>query len=177
MVSPLANAINFLQEFGFYDVVLPFLLIFTIIFAVLEKTKIFGTEEVGGKQIPRKNINSMVAFVIALFFVAATKIVKAIQISLPQVALILVIIISFLLLAGSLIGGEEKSFKLGGTWVVLITIILFVAIVAVFFNAFGWLNPVLDYIKEHWEDTFIVSVIFFAIMIGTIIYIVREKKE
>ncbi|MBM3199831.1 hypothetical protein FJZ53_02750, partial [Candidatus Woesearchaeota archaeon] len=68
--SPLGGAIEFLKEFGFFDVVLPFLLVFTIVFAVLEKTKIFG----GGKE-SKKNINAMIAFVFALFFVSATNLV------------------------------------------------------------------------------------------------------
>ena len=49
MVTTLfGGAIEFLQEIGFYDVVLPFLLVFTVFFGVLEKTKIFGTEDKEG---------------------------------------------------------------------------------------------------------------------------------
>ena len=35
----LGGTIEFLQDFGFFDVILPFLLIFTITFGVLEKIK------------------------------------------------------------------------------------------------------------------------------------------
>ncbi|MDP2908831.1 MAG: hypothetical protein Q8N77_03415, partial [Nanoarchaeota archaeon] len=79
--SPLAGAIEFLNEFGFYDVVLPFLLVFTLVFAILEKTKIFGVEE----KKPKKNINAMIAFVIALFFVATTELVAGTREMLPNV--------------------------------------------------------------------------------------------
>jgi len=34
-----------LQDIGVVDVILPFILIFTIVFAVLEKTKILGEDE------------------------------------------------------------------------------------------------------------------------------------
>ena len=44
MVTPLNNAIEFLREFGFFNVVLPFLLVFTVVFGILEKTRLFGTE-------------------------------------------------------------------------------------------------------------------------------------
>jgi len=47
MTSPLVNAIEFLKEFCFFDVVLPFLLVFSITFAVLEKTRILGVESDG----------------------------------------------------------------------------------------------------------------------------------
>ena len=54
----LGGAVDFLQDFGFFDVVLPFLLVFTLVFGILEKTKIFGTEKVGDKEYPKKNINT-----------------------------------------------------------------------------------------------------------------------
>src|SRR3989344_2060049 len=62
----LGDAVKLLQDFGFFDVILPFLLVFTVVFGILEKTKIFGTE--GEKGHPKKNIDAMVAFVIAIFF-------------------------------------------------------------------------------------------------------------
>jgi len=42
--------INVLQQYGVLDFLLPFLLVFTIIYAVLSKTKILGGEE--KKQLP-----------------------------------------------------------------------------------------------------------------------------
>ena len=43
--SPFRTGIDFLDKLGVYEVLLPFLLIFTIVFAILEKTKVFGTED------------------------------------------------------------------------------------------------------------------------------------
>ena len=62
-----------LQQMGFYDYILPFLLIFTIIFAILEKTRIFGTEP-GTTNEPRKNINLVVALIIGLIVMVQTPI-------------------------------------------------------------------------------------------------------
>ena len=157
MASPLENAVQFLIDFGFFDVILPFLLVFTIIFAVLEKTRILGAE--GDKEKAKTNINSLVAFTIALFVVATKEIVRAIQVSLPQVALILIILISFLLLAGSFMK-DKFSLEERGFWKHFLTITSFLAIITIFLNAFGWLNPVLDYIRDKWQDTFVVSIIF-----------------
>ena len=38
-VSSFRSAIDFFGQVGVYDVILPFLLVFTIMFAILEKTK------------------------------------------------------------------------------------------------------------------------------------------
>ena len=107
MPSPLEIAVNFLKDFGFFDILLPFLLVFTIVFAILEKTMILGQEN----NKPKKNINAMVAFSIALFVVAASNIVAVLQQSLPMVTLVLIVIVSFMLLMGSFMGTGEFSFK------------------------------------------------------------------
>ena len=54
MVSPLESAINFFKEFGLFSVVLPFLLVFTIVFAILEKTKVLGTEGKKDEEHPKR---------------------------------------------------------------------------------------------------------------------------
>ena len=54
----LGGVIGFFQRIGIYDVVLPFLLTFTIVFAILEKTRVFGVEKIEGADYPRKNLNS-----------------------------------------------------------------------------------------------------------------------
>src|SRR3989339_539361 len=59
-MSVFGESIQFLAKLGIYDVVLPFLLVFTIVFSLMEKTKVLGTE---------KNIFMVIVFVsiIAIF--------------------------------------------------------------------------------------------------------------
>ncbi len=170
------NAITFLQDIGFYDVVLPFLLVFTVFFGVLEKTRIFGTE---GKDSPKKNLNAMVAFVVAFFVVAAKEIVSSIQESLPLVALGLLAIISFLMLVGSLFSGE-KEFNFvdlfGDGWKIGFAAIFLVSIVLIFFQSFGWLEPVWDYITGIGTETFIL-VVFLLAIVGIMFYVVGGGKK
>ena len=97
----------FLRDFGLFDVVLPFLLVFAIVFAILEKTKILGQEEGGA---PKRNINSIVSFVIALLVVSTNKIVTALNEALPNIVLLVVILVSFLLLIGVFSKSEELDF-------------------------------------------------------------------
>ena len=92
MASVFRNALDFFQEIGIYDVVLPFLLVFTIMFAILEKTKIFGFEDKEQKYT-RKNLNSMVAFVTAFLVVASAKLVAIINETISNVVLLLLLAI------------------------------------------------------------------------------------
>jgi len=98
MASMLGGVIEFFGKLGMFDVILPFLLVFTIVFAILEKTRVLG-EETDNK--PKSNLNSVVAFVIGMIFVTATHLVAAINSALPYVVILLLIIISILLLIGA----------------------------------------------------------------------------
>ena len=107
MATALNPAIEFLRDFGLFDIILPFLLIFALIFAILEKTRVLGEE--GGK--PKKNLNAIVAFVIGLLSIATANIVGIINEALPNIVLLLVVAISFLLLIGSFWSSGEFDFK------------------------------------------------------------------
>jgi len=85
------------QDMGIFDIVLPFLLIFAIIFAILEKSKIFGTNAEGGA---KSNINLIVSLVIGLIVVVQTDIVNKINTYLPKMALVYVIAIGLLIFFG-----------------------------------------------------------------------------
>ncbi len=171
--SPLAGAIEFLKEFGFYDVVLPFLLVFTIVYAVLQKTKIFGAKE------PTKNINAMIAFVMALFFVATTNLVAGTVELLPNVVVLLITLMSFMMLVGFFYTDKEFSFENHKFWKVFLTIIFFIGIVLMAWHAFApkawewfWIGQ-----TDFWSSTAGVTIIFLAIVIGTILFVTLGGKK
>ena len=126
-----------LKSMGVYDYILPFLLIFAIIFAILEKTKIFGTEE-GGTH-PRTNINTVIALLVALIVVVRTEVITVMNNYLSKMTLVIVIVIIFLLLVG-LFGANTEGFS--GWWLFGFFI---VGIIAVFWalssQELGWVWP------------------------------------
>jgi hypothetical protein len=170
----LGDSIELLQDFGFFDVVLPFLLVFTIVFGVLEKTRIFGTEKLSdGKEYSKKNIDAMVAFSIAFFVIASKEIVTSIQESLPMVSLILVAIICFLMLVGAFTSSKEEFdfYKMfGHGWAAAFAGIFIVVLVLIFFESFGWLTPIWDYFTGIGEEVFI-TIVFLIISIGIMVWI------
>lgn len=180
MASVLGNAVEFMQDFGFFDVILPFLLVFTIFFGILEKTRIFGEEKIGDKSYPKKNLNSMVAFVVAFFVIAAKEVVTSLQLSLPYVALGLVVLLSFMMLAGSFMGDKTFSFE-GRPWAVFLTLVSFIAVLLIFLNSFGWLDPIIAFFSSN-PGTVLVPTLLVGAVIGTIIYVVgggppKESKS
>lgn len=182
-MTALGSAIDFLRDFGFFDVILPFLLVFSILFGILEKTKVFGVEEIDGKKYARKNINSMVAFVIAFFVIATKEIVTALQVSLPKVALVLTIVVCFMLLAGSFMAEGEFSFANNRIWKGFLTLVMFIAVVLIFLDAFNWLDPIMVYLGTN-KNSIVTPLLVFAAVIGAVFYLiggsrpkVEEKKK
>ena len=136
MADPFSNFFISLENIGFIDVLLPFLLVFTILFAILDKTKILGE----GK----KNMNIAVSLIFAILFVvphvtgnypAGYDPVQIVNSALPSVSLVVVAIIALMILIGVF---AHDRLMLGMTapgWVGLFSI---VTLVFIFGSAAGW---------------------------------------
>ena len=118
LMTYMADLISFimnLESTGLMDVLLPFLLIFTIIFATLQRVKILGS----GK----KNYNVIVSIVMALSVVIphvlrryppCWDVVEIINSSLPKIGLLVVAMITFLIIIGVVGNKINLSNKLMG---------------------------------------------------------------
>ena len=187
MVSNFRGMIEFLDRIGIYDVILPFLLVFTAVFAILEKTKILGMETIDGKPYTRKNQNSMLAFVIAFLVIASSELVRLINESMANIVVLILVSISFMLLVGSLHTGE-KEFQLKDGWLKLFYGIFFIGIVGIFlhavhYNDMPFTEYAWNYLADHWDTNWFGSLILIAIMVGFMVYITqnpsgsKEKKS
>lgn len=176
--SAFRGMVGFLNKLGVYDVILPFLLVFTIIFAILEKTKIFGIEKINGQDLGKKNINAMVAFVIAFLVIASTKLVGVINEVMANVVLLVILGVCFLLLVGVFFGDKEFTLEKFPTWSKLFMTLMFIGIVVIFLNALGWLQTLFGLFNNIDAD-WAASLVFIIIIIGFILWITHtpEKKK
>lgn len=157
-----------LAEWGVIDVILPFILIFTIVFAILQKVKVFGT----GPNV--KNFNVIIALVMGLavvfphvlgYYPPDQDIVNIINHSLPNVSIVLVAVLMALLIIGIL----GKRFELAGNslsgWIALGA---FAVVIWIFGASAQWwsLPSFLDFVLMNPDLTALVLVILvFAIVI------------
>ena len=162
-----------MKSFGIFDIVLPFLLVFTVVYGIFEKTKVFGAE--GDK----KNLNAMVAFVIGFFVVAATQIVDIMQAALPYIMLLLVLIIMFMVVFGATLAGGEiniwehmGSSKMKG----IFAFGLFMAIIAIVLGAIGSLQDLIDWIFLKFTGP-VLSTIILLLVVGIFMYLVVGKSS
>ena len=163
-----------LEEMGMLDSLLPFILIFTILFAVLQKTKIIGE----GK----RQFNTLVALVISLMvliphvtgrYPPGQDIVVIINQALPQVSLVVIAILAALLLIGVFAPGVMFGGTGFGAFLALLSI---GAVVYIFGNAAGfWQNiGFLSFLNDPDTKMVVVIVLVFALIIW---FITRDSSE
>jgi hypothetical protein len=144
MVSGAYRVDNFLQilySWGFIDYVLPFILVFTLVYAILHKTKILGD---------KKSFDVVIALVLGIFFIVPHMGVGGIRYPsgldpvqmllqvLPQVSLVLIAVLALLILVG--IWGAQSQWVAGNRvtgWIVLLSAI---AVLLIFGSSVGWWN-------------------------------------
>lgn len=177
MASTFRGVIEFFVRLGIYDVVLPFLLVFTIMFAVLEKSKVLGVEKTSEGEFTRKNMNAMVAFVTAFLVVASTRLVSIINETLANMVLLLMLSICFLILIGSFMKeqkeGIEMPKKLQGFFIGF----MLVGIFLIFLNALGWLYPAWRWALSHYDSTAAASVLLIAMIVGVMVWITKNPSK
>ena len=180
-VTPFRGVINFFNQIGLFDVVLPFLLVFTIVFAILEKTKVLGTEDIEGRHYTKKNLNAIASFVIAFLVVASSQLVEIITKVSANAVVVLFLSFLFLLLVGSFYKEGEPVFLEGG-WKIGFMIIVFLSIVGIFLDAIKtsdgrtWLERLGDFMGSG-GDELAGSIILLILIIVFIAYVVKEPSK
>lgn len=139
------QVIQNLESTGIFEFFLPFILIFAVVFGMLQKTKIFGSAT-GEKADPGvTKINAIIAFAFAAFIMVYPTTSTAIFSITDYMANfvggtfiyiigIIVFLVIMYMIATPLSGGETKPIARAGT---VGAIVAFVLIVALFFSSGG----------------------------------------
>lgn len=157
-----------LQHWVLTNFAYPFLLIFFIAFAVLEKTQIFGKD--------KKQSNALIAFVLALIFVSAVspKLVVGNLILFLTVSLVVVFII--LLLWGFVSGGEAKIEGKGVRIAAGIAVVVAVILGVVW--ASGVELSVLDFLfNQAWSKAFWTNALFILVVAAALAFAIKGVKK
>ena len=143
MVSFLEWLTNW-EQIGVFNVLMPFLLVFTLTFAILRKVKILGDH---------KAVDLVVSLVLALLFVRNQALVTLLNQFLPNISIFMVVILMFLLLIGLWSGDQYRGVQNTLLGVAALVSLLFV-LWAIFSNMAGsWFNFLPDWIRYMDGDT------------------------
>jgi len=154
------DIINSFSDVGGFDVVLPFILVFAVTFAVLRKIKLFGEN---------KNVDAIVSLILAAFLISATEIVNVLVGFLPRVSMIVLVLLMLILVVGIFSGGSEW----GGGWLFFGAIVAIAAVLWALGAAADWNVPLVEDITEQDIGTLIVIGVFVLV----IWLIVREPGQ
>ena len=153
----------------FTEFILPFVLMFVLIFAILDRTKLFGE----GK----KQLNAIIAFVIALIFSSIFVDSKAIvENLLGFLTVALVVAFVFLILYG-FVTGDKEGFKLDGNLKKVLVGIVFIAVVVAVIWATGFNNSFIDLLfHQSWSETFWTNVLFIGVFATVVAWVLKSAK-
>jgi len=179
----LGETIGFMAKIGVYDVVLPFILVFTLFFAFLEKSKVLGIEvikDAAGKEhrFTRKNLNAMIAFCAAFFVVASAQLVRIISEVIANTVILIVTGLCFMLAVGITHTGE-KEFDLdsmGKGWKLAFWIVSAVGILLILFNALGWLDAIYTFLAYNWDSAGVATMLMILIFVGFMVWVTKPQK-
>jgi len=169
------DALYLLDQMGFTDVFLPFILIFTIIFAVLQKIELFGE----GKS---RKFNSIISLALAIGVIIphslnkyppGTDVVEILNAALPNVSLFIVSIVFLLVVIGMFGGKASWSNSWAGG---IVTFIAVAVLVFIFGNAAGWweASGLFYYLSDPNIQAMLIVLIVFWLIVSAI---TKEKDE
>lgn len=163
------NLVYYFQTYGVLDVLLPFILVFTIVFAVMQKTKILGD---------KKNFNVVIALVLGLLFVVPHIMgtyplgydpVQVMNQSLPSISLISIAAIMLLLLLG--IFGKGLSQK-AAPLIALVSVGFVIYIFGASLNV--WKGP---YDVFYWWTSDVTELIIVLLVFGLIVWFITKEDK
>jgi hypothetical protein len=160
---------TFLQNWIVSEFILPFLLIFFIVFAILEKTKLFGE----GK----KQLNALTAFVIGLIFVGALDYKRVVENMILFLTVAIVIVFVILLLWGFVFGDLKEGFKIEKWMKWVLAIVIGIAFIGAVLWATGWSTGVGNFLSSQSQIwTNIAFVLVIAVVLALVLIGKREKS-
>lgn len=154
--------VTILQSPFVVELLLPFLLVFTVVFAILQKTKVLGD----GK----RQIDAIVSLVVGLIFVAFGQAVGFVINLIPIMAVVAIVFLVFMILYGMVFQGDDKfnmNKWLRGGFGVLAGIIVIVSVLVLT----GVWTVIVDYYNTE-SSGLIANVVFGVVILIAILIVV-----
>ena len=166
--------VNQLESFGLTDALLPFLLIFTVIFAILQKVKIFGKD--------KKNINVIISLIIGLLVVIphvtqsyppGQDVVEILNSAIPNVSIIIIAIVMVLILLG--VFGSKLEIA-GGSLAGWVALLSFLTVGYIFGRSAGWFTYLPNWLQ--WlDDPETQALVVVLLVFGILIWLVTKEPK
>jgi len=154
-----SELLAYMEQAGFFAYILPFLLIFALVFGILTRTQIFKDN---------KAINAIIALVVGLLSLQFNFVPIFFSEIFPRLGIGLAIILAFLILVGLFMPSKEHAWT---NWILLgAAFIVFVVVLVQTFGWLGWGGFSLWY--YNWPQ-----IIMVVLVLGGIIWVLAHKPK
>ena len=158
-MTVIEGPIRSIVKIGLLDVILPFILVFTITFGILERTKVLGKEN--------RKANIMISASLGLVSVLAVNVLKVMNTLVRYLALLIVMGV----LLAIVFGMAGAQFKKPHKMVAALLAILFGITVFYALAEAGAID------KQRFLNTILLPLIILTALVATIIYVLKGQKE
>jgi len=153
------------SSIGMFDIILPMILIFVVVYAVLQRTKIL---------LGRKEIDAIVALIISFFVIGNPEVSGFFLPLFSNLALGIIVIVAFLLIMGLISGRPGKQWPNITLWGGIIIFIWIMSRAADYFSGYNLIfSSTWWYSNSYW----VIPVILILIVVGVVASTPNTKEE
>jgi cytochrome bd-type quinol oxidase subunit 2 len=151
----------------FSEILLPFLLVFILLFAILQKSKLFGED--------KTQTNSLISLVMALILVGVPLARGVITDIVPIVGVVAVVLLIFMIILGMV--GYTNEGNLNKGLQITVAIIMGLTVIIGLLWSLGLIPKITDYFKSPNVSPIWQSLIFIIIIIVLFVVMMKTTKE
>ncbi|BFI73277.1 hypothetical protein YN1_2640 [Nanoarchaeota archaeon] len=177
--------LSILTNIGFFNIILPFLLIYSIIYGLLAKYQLIGNpykEDAEGKAT--RSLISMISAAVGFLVVGATNVVLSIFNLIPYIVLFLLTVF-FLLIAIAPFVTNEKGMNLQGrTGKILlgVSIVIFFIVVAFSLGLFSYIASLSHHISVsssslQYIEQIVYTVLILGVLFGVVYWATKPPSK
>ncbi len=160
MVFTIADILNQWQQIGVFNIMFPWLLIFGVVFGILNTTRVFGKH---------KGIYALIAIVIAFLSLQSNYLGDFLTELAPRLGVGITVILTMLILVGLFIPDDERRYWLWGLGAIGAVIALIVIMRSFDTVSWGWGSG-------YW-DQYVGYIVGAVLLVGLIIAVAAGGNE
>jgi len=154
------------QSVGVFSVILPLILIFAVVFAILQRSKILGA---------KTGIDAVVSLAVAALALQTNFVATFFRELFPRAAMGLSVLLVMIIIFGLLIIGEREKGKAFTAFASVAALIIFITVLAQTYSGYSWFSG-----RVWWEENkgWVIGLIaLIGIFLAIIIPSAREKEK
>ena len=162
----ITDGMNALNEMGVFSYVIPFLLIFAIVFAILDKTKLLSRDD-----NDNKGITAIIAVAVGLLALQFDIVSTFFATIFPRLGVGISIFLCFIILVGFFLPAPQAGKGLGGQW---IGWVIFAGVII--WSLSSWLSFSGSSGFGGWFSEYIWAIVVLGVVVALIILVSKGKR-